>query len=551
MAAVPSETMPVIILKEGSARTRGKDAQRTNIMAAKTVAEALKTSLGPQGQDKMLVGSFGDVTISNDGATILDEMDVQHPAAKMLVEAAKAQDEEVGDGTTTVVVFAGDLLDKAQRLIEKNVHPTIIIDGYREAAQKALKILDGIATPVKPEDRKALKQVAMTSMATKMVSGESDFLGDLAVDAILRVAEKVRGEYHVDLDDVKVEKKAGESLMDSLLVDGIVIDKEVVHADMPKRVEDAKIALIDAPLEIEKTEYDAKINIETPEQMQEFLKAEQDMLMEMVGKIGNVGANVICCQKGIDDTAQHFLARRGIYAVRRVKKSDMDKLSKSTGGRIVTNLDDLSSMDLGYAKLVEERKIADDKMTFVEGCKNPRSITILIRGGTDKIVDEAERSLHDALSVVKDVVVEPKIIPGGGAVEAEVALRLRRFAEGLTGKRKLAIEYYAESLESIPATLSENAGLDPIEMVSVLGAEHAKGKISAGIDLFKGKIVDMARRKVMEPVLVKKQVIKSATETASMLLKIDDVIAAAKMKAPPKPPAGPPEEEGMGGVPPY
>ncbi|HID91060.1 TPA: thermosome subunit, partial [Candidatus Bathyarchaeota archaeon] len=392
MSAAPAETMPVIILKEGSSRTVGREAQRANIMAAKTIAEALKTALGPQGQDKMLVDSFGDVTITNDGATILDEMDVQHPAAKMLVEAAKAQDEEVGDGTTTVVVLAGELLEKAERLILKNVHPTIIIDGYREAAQKALEILDEVATKVDVTDKESLKRVAMTSMASKMVVGQSDFLADLAVEAVLRVAEKAKDGYRVDLDDVKIEKKGGESVRDTTLVNGIVIDKEVVHAGMPKRVREAKIALIDCPLEVEKTEYDAKIHIETPEQMQEFLEAEQKMLEEMVDKIQKAGATVVCCQKGIDDVAQHFLARRGILAVRRVKKSDMEKLSKATGGRVVTNIEDLGPEDLGYAKLVEERKVADDKMTFVEGCKNPRSITILIRGGTDKTVDEAERS---------------------------------------------------------------------------------------------------------------------------------------------------------------
>ena len=547
MSAMPSEGVPVIILREGSARTRGKEAQRSNIMAAKTVAAALKTALGPRGQDKMLVSGFGDITITNDGATILDEMDVQHPAAKMLVEAAKAQDSEVGDGTTSVVVFAGELLDKAERLIDKNVHPTIIIDGYREAADKALDILDKIATRVNAKDKKALKKVAMTSMATKIVSADSDYLADIAVDAVLKVAEKKKGGYRINLDDVKIEKKAGESLLDSELISGIVLDKEVVHSDMPKLIKNAKIALLDTSLEIEKTEYDAKINIETPEQMQEFLKAEGEMLENMVDKIRKSGAKVVICQKGIDDLAQHYFARRGILALRRVKKSDMESLAKATGGRIVTNIEDLSPADLGYAKLVEERKVADDKMTFIEGCKSPRSLTVLIRGGTDKIVDEAERSIHDALSVVKDVVIEPKTVVGGGAVEEEIAVRLRRYAQKLSGKRRLAIEHFAESLESIPAVLSENAGLDPIEITLELGARHARGEVHAGIDLKNGKITNMAALGVIEPALVKKQVIKSATETAAMLLKIDDVIAATRMRAPPRGPHGAPGA-GPGGV---
>ncbi|MFQ6085137.1 MAG: thermosome subunit beta [Candidatus Bathyarchaeia archaeon] len=555
--SVPSETVPVIILKEGTSRARGREAQHANIMAARTVAESLKTALGPRGQDKMLVDSFGDVTITNDGATILDEMDVQHPSAKMLVEAAKAQDEEVGDGTTSVVILTGELLDKAERLINKNVHPTIIIDGFLEASKKALEFLEEIAASVDSTDKRALKKVAMTSMSTKMVSGRRDFLADLAVDAVLKVAQNVKGEYRIDLDDIKLEKKGGESLSDTVLIDGVLIDKEVVHPGMPRRIEHAKIALTDNPLEIEKTEFDAKINIETPEQMQEFLQAEESMLMNMVNKIKETGANVLICQKGIDDVAQHFLARSGILAIRRVKKSDMEKLSKATGARVVTNIDDLSSKDLGYAKLVEERKVADDKMTFVEGCKNPRSTTILIRGGTDKIVDEAERSLHDALSVVRDVVIKPKVVPGGGAVEADLAIKLRNYAEGLSGKRKLAVEYFAESLESIPGILSENAGLDPIDMVSKLTARHVKGEINFGLDLSKGKIVDMTKINIIEPALVKEQFIKSATDTASMLLKIDDVIAAAKMKAPPTPPGGPSGGPpgglpgGPGGVPPY
>jgi len=381
-------------------------------MAARTIAEAVKSSLGPKGMDKMLVDSLGDVTITSDGRTILDEIDVEHPAAKMMVEVAKTQDDEVGDGTTTSVIVAGELLGKAEELIDKNVHPTIIIDGYRKAAEKALETLEKIAIPVDPMDREFLKKVAMTSMASKLVAENKEQLAEIAVDAILHVARKVGEEYRVDLDDIMVEKKAGESLTDTKLIKGIVLDKEVVHAGMPKRIEKAKIALINCPLEVEKTEFDAKINIETPEQMEAFLREEENMLREMVEKIAATGANVVICQKGIDDMAQHFLARKGILAVRRAKKSDMEKLSKATGGKIVTNLEDLSEEDLGYADLVEERKIGDDKMVFIEGCKNPRSVAILIRGGTERIVDEAERSLHDALCVVRDVVQEPKILAG-------------------------------------------------------------------------------------------------------------------------------------------
>ena len=396
--------VPVLILKEGASRSRGKEAQHANIMAARIVAEAVKSSLGPKGMDKMLVDSFGDVTITSDGRTVLDEMDIQHPAAKMMVEVAKTQDDEVGDGTTTSVIVAGGLLAKAEDLIAKNVHPTVVIDGYRKAAEKALETLEKIAIKVGPTEKEALKKVATTSMASKLVAEHKEYLADLAASAILHVAEKVGNQFRADVDDVMVEKKAGESLTGTKLIQGIVVDKEVVHPGMPKRVEKAKIALLDIPLEIEKPEFDAKINIESPEQMEAFLQQEENMLKELVEKIAATGANVVICQKGIDDMVQHFLARRKIFAVRRVKKSDMEKLTKATGGKIITNLDDVSKADLGYAKMVEERKIGDDKMTFIEGCKNPRSVAILIRGGTERIVDEAERSIHDALCVARDVV---------------------------------------------------------------------------------------------------------------------------------------------------
>jgi thermosome len=534
---------PILILKEGTTRARGREAQHANITAARIIAESVKSSLGPKGMDKMLVDSFGDVTITNDGATILDEVDVQHPAAKMMVEVAKTQDDEVGDGTTTAVVLAGELLAKAEELIDKDVHPTIIVDGYRDAAEKALEFLEEIAIKTNPTDREFLKKVAKVSVASKLLSEYKDYIADLTVDAVLQVAEKTPEGYRVDIDDIKVEKKAGESLIDTKLIKGIVLDKEVVHPGMPKRIENAKIALLNCPLEIEKTEMDAKINIETPEQMDAFLKEEERMLQEMVEKIVKAGANVVICQKGIDDMAQHFLAKKGILAVRRAKESDMEKLAKATGGRIITNLDDLTSKDLGFAEVVEERKVADDKMTFIEGCKNPKAVTILVRGGAERIVNEAERAIHDALCVARDVIVDPRVVGGGGAPEAEVARRLRQYAEKLAGKEQLAVLAFAEALDSIPMTLAENAGLDPIDMITELRARHDKGEIWTGIDCFSGKVADMTKNDVYEPLVVKTQVVKSASEAATMILRIDDVIAASKTKEEKGPSKGP-EESG-------
>ncbi|HDI42627.1 MAG TPA: thermosome subunit [Candidatus Bathyarchaeota archaeon] len=538
--------VPVLILKEGTRRSVGKEAQHANIMAARVVAEAVKSSLGPKGMDKMLVDSFGDVTITSDGRTILDEMDVEHPAAKMMVEVAKAQDDEVGDGTTTVVVLTGELLGKAEELLEKNVHPTIIIDGYRKASEEALRVLEEIAVRVGPRDRDALKKVAMTAMASKLVAEHREYLADLVVSAVLQVAREVDGELKVDIDDVKVEKKPGEALTETKFIQGVVLDKEVVHPGMPKRVENAKIALLNCPLEVEKTEFDAKIHIESPEQMEAFLREEEEMMRQMVEKIAATGANVVLCQKGIDDMVQYFLARKNILAVRRVKKSDMEKLAKATGARIVTNLDDLTENDLGHAELVEERKVGEDKMVFIEGCKNPHSVTILIRGGSERIVDEAERSIHDALCVVRDVVEEPAVVAGGGAPELELARRVRRFADSLAGKERLAALAFADALEVVPTTLAENAGLDPIDMVSELTAMHDKGQIWTGIDAFSGEIKDMWELNVLEPLKVKKQVIKSATEAACMILKIDDVIAASRLKEKEKE-STKSSEEGFGG----
>jgi thermosome len=544
--------VPVLILREGSSRSRGRDAQHNNIMAAQVIAEAVRSALGPKGMDKMLVDSMGDVTITSDGRTILDEMDVEHPAAKMMVEVAKTQDNEVGDGTTTSVIVAGELLGKAEDLINKNVHPTVIIDGYRKAADKALETLETIAIPVEVKDKEYLKKVAMTSMASKLVAENREQLAEIAVEAVLDVTENVGDEHRVDLDDIMVEKKPGESVTDTKLIKGIILDKEVVHSGMPKRVEKAKIALLDTALEVEKTEFDAKINIETPEQMEAFLKEEENMMRDMVEKVSKTGATVLICQKGIDDMVQHFLVRKSVLAVRRAKKSDLEKLAKATGGKVVTNLDDVTTKDLGYAALVEERKIGDDKMTFIEGCKNPKSVAILIRGGTERIVDEAERSIHDALCVVRDVVQEPKILAGGGAPEIEVARTLRDYAESTAGREALAVQRFAEAIETVPLTLGENAGLDPIDILSDLRARHEKGEKWSGVDVFEGKVKDMEKLEVYEPLVVKKQIIKSATEAATMILKIDDVIASGKTKMPPTPPGGPGgmPPGGYGGMPP-
>jgi thermosome len=502
-------------------------------MAAKIIAESVRSCLGPKGMDKMLVDSFGDVTITSDGRTILDEMDIQHPAAKMLVEVAKTQDNEAGDGTTSAVVIAGELLGRAEELIDKNIHPTIIIDGYRKAAEKALETLEKIAIKVDLKTPDYLRKAAITSMASKLVAEYKEYLADIAVKAMLEVVEKEGNTWKVDVDDVKVEKKTGASLGETSLVSGIVLDKDIVHSGMPKRVEKAKIALLDASLENEKTEYDAKLSIESPEQIEAFLNEEEAMLKDMAEKIIKSGANVVICQKGIDDMAQHFLARKGIVAIRRTKKSDMEKLAKATGGKIVIKLDEITPADLGYAALVEERKIGDDKLTFIEGCKNPKAVTILIRGGTQRITAEAERSLHDALCVIRDIIHEPRVVAGGAAPELEMSGALRKYAESLPGRESLAVKVFAETLETIAVILTESAGLEPIDVISELRARHDKGETWAGINVREGKIQDMSKIGVIEPITVKKQIIKSATDAATMILKIDDVIASGKMKAPP------------------
>jgi archaeal chaperonin len=532
--------VPVLILKEGATQTKGRDAQKNNITAAKLIAEVVASSLGPRGMDKMLVDSLGDVTITNDGATILKEIDVQHPAAKMMVEISKATDNEVGDGTTSVVVLAGALIEKAEELISKDVHPTIIVDGYRKSAIKAIEILSNLAQKIDGGDKSQLVRIARTSMQTKLVSKESNELAELVVNAAIQVSEKFDSKYKVDIEDVKVEKKAGGSLRDTKLIKGIVLDKEVVHGGMPKRVEKAKIALINSALEIEKTEFDAKINISSPDQMKMFLEEENKMLMTMVDKITKSGANVVICQKGIDDIAQHYMAKANILAVRRVKESDMTKLSRATGARIVSNLDDLSSKDLGLADLVEERKVETDKWVFVEGCRHPKSVTILIRGGSQRVVDEAERSIHDALMVTKDVLERPAIVAGGGSPESFTAGKLREWSNSLSGREQLAAEKFAESLEVIPLRLAENAGMDPIDTLTELRSKQLKGSKWSGIDVRNGKVTDMSKLDIVEPLSVKEQIIKSATEVASMILRIDDVIASSKSGGPP----------GGGGMPP-
>jgi archaeal chaperonin len=530
------QQVPILILKEGTTETKDKDAKRNNITAAKLVAELVRTSLGPRGMDKMLVDSIGDITITNDGATILKEIDVQHPAAKMMVEVAKSVDNEVGDGTTSSVVLAGALIEKAEELIDKEVHATVIADGYQKASEKALDILKkDIAIKADPEDKTLLNKVAITSMASKLVADDAQILSNIVVDAVLSVAESLKEEgvdrIKIDIDNIKVEKKAGASIHDTQLIHGIILDKEIVYATMPKRIDDAKIALLNCPLEIEKTEMSAEIRINQPQQMQRFLDEENRMLKSMVDKIKSSGANVVLCQKGIDDMAQNYLAKEGIVAVRRIKESDMTKISKATGAKIITNIDELSSSDLGSADLVEERKVETDKWVFVEGCKNPNALSILIRGGSQRIVDEAERSVHDAIMNVKDIVEYPYVIVGGGSSEIAVSQQVREWSSSLSGREQLAGEKYADALESIPLALAENAGMDIIDTQVQLRAKSSSSrKVRFGVDVLEGKVADLASRNIYEPLLVKEQIIKSATETASLILRIDNVIAASKSK---------------------
>ena len=554
------QQVPIFVLKEGTTESKGRQAQRNNITAAKLIAELVKSALGPRGMDKMLVSSIGDVTITNDGATILKEVDIEHPAAKMMVEVAKSVDNEVGDGTTSAVVLAGALIEKAEELISKEVHPTVIVEGYQMASEKAIEFLRDAATklndPAGEKDKETLLTVAKTSMASKLVSGESADLAKIVVQAVLNVVEERIDEregeirqhqqqkkFRIDVDNIKVEKKAGGSLNDTQLIYGIVLDKEVVHGGMPKRIQGAKIALLNAPMEIEKTEMSAEIRISEPQQMQMFLEEENRMLKSMVDKIVAAGANVVLCQKGIDDIAQHYLSKAGIMAVRRIKESDMFKLAKATGARVANNIDELTASDLGSADLAEERKVETDKWVFIEGCKNPKAVSILIRGGSQRVVDEAERSVHDAIMVVKDVLEYPYVIAGGGAPEALVAARLRDWSGSLSGRTQIAAYRFAEAIEAIPITLAENAGMDPLDTQVQLRARVAESlersgqgraeivKAKYGINVIEGKVADVSKQNIFEPLAVKEQVINSATEAASLILRIDDVIAASKPKS--------------------
>ncbi len=526
---VEIQKQPVIFLGEGAQRVVGKDAQRLNILVARAVANVVRTTLGPKGMDKMLVDELGDITITNDGATILNEMSIEHPAGKIMVEVAKTQDEEAGDGTTTAVVLAGELLGNAEKLLDQEIHPSIIIKGYRLATEKAVEILEEVSDPVDIKDEETLKKIAMTTMTGKATEAREK-LAQIVVDAIKLVAEEVDGKIVIDADQIKIEKKQGGALSDTQLVKGIVIDKERVHPQMPKRVEKAKIALINSALEVRETETDARINITSPDQLQAFIEQEERMIKEMVDKIVESGANVVFVQKGIDDLAQHFLAKAGILAVRRVKKSDMEKLARATGAKIVTRIDDLSPEDLGEAELVEERKIAGESMIFVEGCKNPKAVTILVRGGAEHVVDEAERAIKDAIGSVTSAIESGRVLAGGGAPEMAVAVRLREYAQKVGGKEQLAIEAFADALEIVPRTLSETAGMDPVDTIVKLRSIHTKEKDGKyyGVDVFNGEIANMKDKSVLEPLKVKSQAMISASEAAQLILRIDDIIAAAK-----------------------
>jgi thermosome len=535
----------IFILREGSQRTKGREAQNNNIMAAKAIAAAVRTTLGPKGMDKMLVDSLGDIVITNDGATILQAMDIEHPAAKMIVEVAKTQDDEVGDGTTTAAVLAGEFLKNAEELLEQGVHTTVIASGYRLASVKAKEILKTLAKPVTLEDRDLLLKIAVTAITGK-AEASKDVFADLAVNAILAVVDKENGKYTADIEDIKVEKKVGGSVEASELIEGMVIDKERVHTNMPKKVHDARILLLNEALEIKKTEVKAEISIKTPDQLQLFLDQEEQMLHDMVTKVIDSGANVVFVEKGIDDIAQHYLAKAGIYAARRVKKSDMEKLARATGAKILTGLKEIGESDLGKADIVEEKKIGEEAMTYVTGCTNPKAVSIILRGGTEHVVDEAERALHDALRVVGVAIEDETLVAGGGSPEVELALRLREYSATLIGREQLAVAKFAEALEVIPRTLAENAGLDPIDILVEMRSQHEKGNNTAGLNVFTGKVVDMWKEGVVEPLRVKVQAINSATEAATMILRIDDVLSSKSAPAGGMPPGG--MGGGMGGM---
>ena len=539
---------PIFILREGSERTRGRDAQNSNIMAAKAVAAAVRTTLGPKGMDKMMVDSLGDIVITNDGVTILKEMDIEHPAAKMVVEVSKTQDDEVGDGTTTAAVLTGELLKMSEDLLDKDVHPTIIAAGYRLASMKASEILESLATDVGSSDDKALINIAATAMTGKGIEGTKEHLAGLCVDSVTSIAEEIDGKMVVDIENIKVEKKVGGSVEDSELISGMIIDKERVHPNMPKKVSDAKIALLSTAIELKDTEVDAEISITSPDQLQLFLDQEEKMLRTMVTKVTDSGATVIFCQKGIDDMAQHFFAKAGVMVIRRVKKSDIDKLSRATGAGIITNLDEIEDNDIGHAETVEEKKIGGGSMIFVTGCENPTAVSLMLRGGTEHVVDGLERALEDALRVVGVTIEDGKLVSGGGSPEVELSLRLHEYANSLTGREQLAVNAFADSLEIIPRTLAENAGLDPIDKLVEMTSQHKDGKIHSGLDVYTGDVVDMWERGIVEPLRVKTQAISAAAEAAVMILRIDDVIAS---RGDPMPPGGggmPPGMDGMGGM---
>lgn len=539
---------PIFILPEGTQRTTGKNAQRTNILAAKLVAETVRTTLGPKGMDKMIVDSLGDITVTNDGVTILEEMQIEHPSAKMVVEVAKTQEDEVGDGTTTAVVLAGELLKQAETLLDQEVHPTVLTKGYRLASEKAQEILKHMAENVSSTNSDILKRIAITAMTGKGAEAAGDVLADIAVKAVLRVAEfEANGNVRINLDDIKIEKKVGAGFGDSELLEGVILDKERVHSGMPHTVKNARIALIDSALEIKNSETDAKIQITDPMQLQAFVEQEEKILRSMVDKILKTKANVVFCQKGIDDIAQHFLAKNGIYAARRVKKSDMDKLARATGARAISNLDDMNESDLGNAGLVEEKKVGDEMMTYVSMCKNPKSVTILVRGGTSHVVDEIKRAIDDSVGDLAAALKSGKVVAGAGASEVELARQLRKYAESLSGREQLAVQAFASAMEIIPRTLAENAGLDPIDVLTDLKSHHDKGEKWCGINVFTGKVMDAWKEGVIEPLKIKTQAVQSASEVAIMILRIDDVIAGSGGgRGPQMPPGG---MGGMGGMP--
>lgn len=547
-----NNVQPIFILPEGSQRSSGKDAQRNNILAAKLVAETVRTTLGPKGMDKMLVDSLGDITVTNDGVTILEEMNIEHPSAKMIVEVAKTQEDEVGDGTTTAVVLAGELLKEAESLLDQNIHPTVVAKGYRLAANKAQEILNGMAENVTAKDDAVLKKIAMTAMTGKGAESNKELLGEITVKAVKEIIDEQDGNIIIDLDNVKIEKKVGGRVSDTELVQGIIVDKEKVHSGMPSTVSNAKIALLDAALEIKNTEIDAKIQITDPGQMQAFIDQEEKMLKDMISKIVASGANVVICQKGIDDLAQHYLAKEGIYASRRVKKSDMDKLARATGAKLVTNLDDLSPSDLGFASQVVGKKVGDEDMTYVQGCKNPKAVTMLVRGATEHVIDEIKRAVEDAIGDVAASLRNGLVVAGAGSVEIALAKGLRRFANSLSGREQLAVQQFANAVEIIPKTLAENSGLDPIDVLTEMKAAHNKGKAWAGINVFTGKVMDAWNAGVIEPLKIKTQAVSSASEVAVMILRIDDVISGGGSKGGDMPPGMPPGgmPPGMGGMPP-